>query len=178
MFGVRPSVIFSLCGSKGGHVNISWNFIADSLEGKSHFQGFMEISDYNMPFDVENQIELDYVLKDKIITVSNYTLDFNEEYYFYVYKADGEFLTIQNKPLTSTSFECNIDQEFISLKVIGTKRDDMKNIKTNKLIPGAYAGIQALIQKNRELEKKNTDLVNKMCELEMQLNLLMAHIKL
>ena len=33
-------------------------FIADSLQGKSYFEDFMEISDYNIPFDVIDQIEL------------------------------------------------------------------------------------------------------------------------
>ena len=143
----------------------------------------MEISNYNMPFDVIDQIELEYTLQNKVITVSNYTLDLTKEYYYYCYKSDGTFLTIQNKPLTSTSFECNIDQEFISLKVIGTKRDDMKNIKTNKLVAGSYAGIQALIQKNKtletkvdDLEKKNVDLVTKVYELSLKINMIMKNL--
>ena len=71
-----------------------------SLEHKSYFKDFIEVSTYNMPFDEINQVELNYVLKDKIITVSNYTLDLTKEYYYYAYKEDGSFLTIQNKPLS------------------------------------------------------------------------------
>ena len=125
----------------------------------------MEISDYNIPFDVIDQIELDYVLKDKVITVSNYTLDLTKEYYYYAYKLDGTFLTIQNKPLSSNSFECNLDQEFISLKVIGTKQDDMKNIKTNKLVAPCFAGVQALIKKNTILESRVKNLELKIFEI-------------
>ena len=35
-------------------------FIADSLEGQTYFENFMEISNYNMPFD--DQIELNYTI--------------------------------------------------------------------------------------------------------------------
>ena len=58
-------------------------FIADSLENKSYFEGFVVVDRYAMPFDEIDQIELVYVLKDKIITVSNYTLDLTKEYYYY-----------------------------------------------------------------------------------------------
>ena len=111
-------------------------FIADSLQGKSYFEDFMEISDYNIPFDVIDQLELDYVLKDKVITVSNYTLDLAKEYYYYAYKEDGTFLTIENKPLTTNGFEYLFDAEFIRLVVTGTKEDDCKSIKPEKKNPG------------------------------------------
>ena len=153
-------------------------FIADSLEHKSYFKNFIKVSTYNMPFDEINQVELNYVLKDKIITVSNYTLDLTKEYYYYAYKEDGSFLTIENKPLSENSFEYMFDDDFIKLVVIGEKRNDCKNIKPEKLIPGAYAGIQALIQKNKNLEKKNTDLVTKIYELEMKMNLVMNQLNL
>ena len=82
------------------------------------------------------------------------------------------------KPLTTNSFEYLFDAEFIRLVVIGTKEDDCKSIKPEKLIPGAYAGIQALIEKNKSLEQKNTNLVDKMYELELKLDMLMKHVKL
>ena len=150
-------------------------FIADSLENQSYFENFMEISNYNIPFDVEKQIELDYILKDKIITVSNYTLDLNKEYYYYAYKEDGNFLTIQNKPLSENSFEYLFDDEFIKLVVIGTKQDNMKNIKSTKLVAPCYAGVQALIKKNKILEQRVSDLelkLNLVDELELKLNLI------
>jgi hypothetical protein len=150
-------------------------FIADSLENQSYFENFMEISNYNIPFDVEKQIELDYILKDKIITVSNYTLDLNKEYYYYAYKEDGNFLTIQNKPLSENSFEYLFDDEFIKLVVIGTKQDNMKNLKSTKLVAPCYAGVQALIKKNKILEQRVSDLelkLNLVDELELKLNLI------
>ena len=45
-------------------------------------------------------------------------------------------------------------------------------------LTGAYAGIQALIQKNKNLEKKNTDRVTKIYELEMKMNLVMNQLNL
>ena len=146
-------------------------FIADSLIGKTYFENFMEISNYNIPFDVENQIELEYILKDKIITISNYKLDLKKEYYYYAYKEDGNFLTIQNKPLTENSFECHLEEEFFKLVVIGTKQDDMKNIKTNKLVAPAYAGIQALIKKNKYLENEVVELKLQMKKIYEKLNI-------
>ncbi len=147
-------------------------FIADSLQNKSYFEGFVVVGSYNMPFDEIDQIQLDYVLKDKIITVSNYILDLTKEYYYYAYKSDGTFLTIQNKPLTENSFEYLFDDEFIRLVVIGEKRNDCKSIKPEKLIPGAYAGIQSLIKKNKYLENEVIELKNKVDELELKLNLI------
>ena len=146
-------------------------FIADSLENKSYFEGFVVVDSYNMPFDIIDQIELDYVLKDKIITVSNYTLDLTKEYYHYAYKEDGSFLTIENKPLTTNSFEYLFDDEFIRLVVIGEKRNDCKSIKPDKLIPAAYAGIQSIIKQNRDLK-------NKVDELELKLNLVLNKLNL
>ena len=55
--------------------------------------------------------------------------------------------------------------------MIGTKRDDMKNIKTNKLVAPAYAAIQALIKKNRELN-------NRIDVLESELSLIKSHLGL
>ena len=54
----------------------------------------------------------------------------------------------------------------------------MMMIDTKPLIPILTKCIQGNRKQIQDLEKKNTDLVNKMCELEMQLNLLMAHMKL
>ena len=54
----------------------------------------------------------------------------------------------------------------------------MMMIDTKPLIPILTKCIQGNREEIKELEKKNTDLVNKMCELEMQLNLIMTHIKL
>lgn len=146
-------------------------FIADSLQHKSYFDGFVVVGTYNMPFDEIDQIQLDYVLKDKIITVSNYILDLTKQYYYYAYKADGTFLTIENKPLSENSFEYLFDDEFIRLVVIGEKRNDCKSIKPEKLIPGAYAGIQSLIKKNKYLE-------NKVNELELKLGLIMQNLNI
>ena len=145
-------------------------FIADSLQHKSYFDGFVVVGSYNMPFDEIDQIELDYVLKDKVITVSNYILDLTKEYYYYAYKSDGQFLTIQNKPLSENSFEYQFDDEFIRLVVIGEKRNDCKSIKPEKLIPGAYAGIQSLITKNKYLENEVIELKNTVNELEQKIN--------
>ena len=144
-------------------------FIADSLEGKSYFDNFVKITSYNMPFDVIDQIELDYTLNNNIITVSNYVLDLTKEYYYYAYKEDDSFLTIQNFPLSENSFKYDFEEEFVKLVVIGINRDDMKNIRPEKLVPGAYAGIQALIQKNKDLEIKVEDLETRLRLIEDKL---------
>ena len=130
-----------------------------------------------MPFDEIDQIELDYVLKDKVITVSNYILDLTKEYYYYAYKSDGQFLTIQNKPLSENSFEYQFDDEFIRMVVIGEKRNDCKSIKPEKLIPGAYAGIQSLITKNKYLENEVIELKNTVNELENKVDILELQMK-
>ena len=153
-------------------------FIADSLENQSYFENFMEISNYNIPFDEIDQIELEYNLTNKIITVSNYTLDLNKEYYYYAYKEDGNFLTIENKPLTENTFECYLEEKFIKLVVIGTKEDDMKNIKTNKLVAPCYAGVQALIKKNKYLENEVIELKNTVNELENKVDILELQMKI
>ena len=54
--------------------------------------------------------------------------------------------------------------------MIGTKEDDMKNIKTNKLVAPCYAGVQALIKKNKYLENEVIELKNTVNELEQKIN--------
>ena len=89
--------------------------------------------------------------------------------------------------MTTNRFEYLFDAEFIRLVVIGTKENDCKSIKPETLIPGAYAGIQGLIQKNNklkgridslesELKLQNDDLKKKMNELEKKTRYIYAEI--
>jgi hypothetical protein len=95
------------------------------------------------------------------------------------------FLTIENKPLTTHSFQYLFDSDFIRLVVIGQKRDDCKSIKPEKLIPGAYAGIQCLIKRNRDLKNKvdnlkseNDELKSEVDELKSDLSAIKIHLGL
>ena len=53
------------------------------------------------------------------------------------------------------------------------------------MIPGAYAGIQALIEKNKDLstnvdvlEKKNKDLIEKVFELELKIDMILKSLNI
>ena len=129
-------------------------------------------SPMNMPFDIINQIELDYIINDNIITVSNCTFDITKKYYIYAYKQDGSFLTISEIPLTTNSFKSTFTQEVVKMVVIGEVRNDSKNVSLIKLVPLSFAISRAIIKKNNDLENEVIKLKNKVDELELKLNLI------
>jgi hypothetical protein len=138
-------------------------FIADSLENQPYFYPFFKqsISPMNMPFDIVNQIELDYVINDNIITFSNYTFDVTKKYYIYCYKLDNTYLTLSDNPLTTTSFEYTFTEDMVKMVVIGEVKNDSKNVSLIKLVPLGFAISRAIIEKNKILENEVIELKNK-----------------
>ena len=164
--------------NQNGHKQLG--FIADSLENQSYFQYAYKISRYNIPFD--NPIELDYTVDsdNKIITISNYTLDLTKTYYYYAYPSDNSsFRTMENKPLSSNTFKNEfVDVVYNKIELIGTVLDDCKNVSKEKLVAGAYAGVQILNRKIQTLETENQTLQARVIDLETELNLIKDHLGL
>ena len=150
------------------------------MENQSYFQYAYKISRYNIPFD--NPIELDYTVDsdNKIITISNYTLDLTKTYYYYAYPSDNSsFRTMENKPLSSNTFKNEfVDVVYNKIELIGTVLDDCKNVSKEKLVAGAYAGVQILNRKIQNLETENQTLQARVIDLETELNLIKDHLGL
>lgn len=142
--------------NKNAHKQLG--FIADSVVTQSYFQYASNTdSKYNIPFDTS--VSLVYTVDDdnEVITVSNYTFDDLETiYYFYAYPVDSSnFKLIECRPLSSTSFT-NSYKECVYSKIdlIGTKVNDCKTLNKEKLVAGAYGGVQILYRKIQTLEER------------------------
>jgi hypothetical protein len=131
-------------------------FIADSLENQPYFYPFFKqsTSPMNMPFDMVNQVELDFIIHNEIVTIYNYEFDLTKKYYIYCYKSDGSFLTISDFPLTTNSFKKTFKQDIVKMVVIGLVRNDSKNVSLIKLVPIGFAISRAILEKNVELTKR------------------------
>ena len=131
-------------------------FIADSLENQPYFYPFFKRSDspVNMPFDMTNQIELDFIINNQIATIYNYEFDLTKKYYIYCYKSDGTYLTLCDTPLTVDSFKYTFTENIVKMVVIGLVRTDSKNVSLIKLVPLGFAISRAILEKNIELTKR------------------------
>ena len=165
-------------------------FIADSLENQSYFKYAYKISPYDIPYD--EPIGMDFTISDDntVITFNNYTFDSNKTYYLYAYTQncpnETPYRTIEDKPLTSISFKnpypTKDDNEtkiiYSSIELIGEKVNDCKNVSKEKLVAGAYAGVQILNRKIQKLEEENERekdiLETKVSRLEEQVQKLMS----
>tara|TARA_B100001093_G_scaffold177436_1_gene170062 strand:+ start:13 stop:2199 length:2187 start_codon:yes stop_codon:yes gene_type:complete len=143
---------------KSRNVHKQLGFIADTLVTQSYFQYASNTdSKYNIPFDTS--VSLVYTVDDdnEVVTVSNYTFDdLQTIYYFYAYPVDGSsFRIIESKPLSSTSFTNSFKEcVYSKIDLIGTKVNDCKTISKDKLVSGAYAGVQILYRKIQTLEER------------------------
>ena len=170
--------------------NKQLGFIADSLENQSYFKYAFKISNYDIPYD--EPINMDFTINEDntIITFNNYTFDLTKTYYLYAYTEncpdETPYRTIQDKPLTVNTFknpfttlEDNKTKIIYSkIELIGELVSDCKNVSKEKLVAGAYGGLQILNRKIKKLEEKNDILENRVIELENQLNLIKEHLNL
>jgi hypothetical protein len=143
---------------KNRNVHKQLGFIADSLVTQSYFQyASNSNTKYNIPFDTS--VSLVYTVDDdnEVVTVSNYTFDdLQTIYYFYAYPVDGSsYRTIESKPLSSTSFTNSFKEcTYSKIDLIGAKVNDCKTISKDKLVAGAYGGVQILYRKIQTLEER------------------------
>ena len=155
-------------------------FIADSLENQPYFYPFFKqsTSPMNMPFDMTNQIELDFIINNQIVTIYNYEFDLTKQYYIYCYKPDGTYLTLCDTPLTVDSFKYTFTQDVVKMVVIGLVKNDSKNVSLIKLVPLGFAISRAIIEKNKDLENEVIELKNTVNDLELKLKFLYENLNL
>ena len=86
---------------------------------------------------------------------------------------------MESKPLTSNTFENQfIDITYSKIELIGTVLDDCKNVSKEKLVSGAYAGVQILNRKIQTLENENQTLEARIIDLETELSLIKDHLNI
>jgi hypothetical protein len=148
-------------------------FIADSLESQPYFYPFFKRSNsaVNMPFEMDNQVQLDFIINNQIVTIYNYEFDLTKQYYIYCYKTDGTYLTLCDNPLTVDSFKYTFTENIVKMVVIGLVRTDSKNVSLIKLVPLGFAISRAIIEENRDLQTR-------IDVLESQLILIKSHLGL
>ena len=168
--------------------NKQLGFIADSLENQSYFKYAYKISSYDIPYD--EPINMDFKINENntIITFDNYTFDLTKTYYLYAYTEncpdETPYRTIESKPLTATTFtnpfptleDDKTKLNYSKIELIGELVSDCKNVSKEKLVAGAYGGVQILNRKIQKLEEENKYLKNKISELENKLELIMEHL--
>ena len=92
--------------------------------------------------------------------------------------------TIESKPLTANTFtnpfptleDDKSKLVYSKIELIGELVSDCKNVSKEKLVAGAYGGIQILNRKIQKLEEENTYLKNKISDLENNLELIIQHL--